>query len=548
METGSTTAEGQALLRGRLTGRCIAMGLMGSLLLSTGGSWPVGSTERVEVKIDGLVLPVSVEELGAFVRSPTADPAQLSRSELSTWMGLLAPESRQGLIRLLKAPVLSRRSLGRQLLSSWGAGPLLDALGELIRVEDGKRINRSLVLSTLEQLLERQATVSTLDVLEALPTQQLRLDLDALVAAANRWRLELKRNQTLMQTLAQKEARLQLLKGTEGSALAEAPRQSMLAVDHRSRPLLVERWIPQSSSKDGLWVLMMPGLGGDPDHFNWLARSLMQAGWPVVVLKHPGSDAASVQALLEGRQSFDGAAALRDRLADLVAVLDAQQRGDLNIPGTEVVLMGHSLGALTALLASGAQPVPGMEQRCEAALAGLPLTNLSELLQCELAAGHVLEGNAMASPPRAVVGLNSFGGLVWPHRSSKALPIPLLMVGGTLDLITPPLDEQLPLLAGLAEHPASRLVVVEGASHFSPIRVDGQGKASEGDDLFRLGEELVGVNPLSVQRVIAHEVIRFLDCLSSGSPRNDAVHLKEASSKTRWHRLGRPSALQLLDQ
>ncbi|MDO6352792.1 alpha/beta hydrolase [Synechococcus sp. YX-04-1] len=548
METGSTTAEGQALLRGRLTGRSIAMGLMGSLLLSTCPSWPVGSTERVEVQIDGVVLPVSVAELGAFVRSPTADPAQLSRSELSTWMGLLAPDSRQGLIRLLKAPILSRRSLGRQLLSSWGAGPLLDALGELIRVEDGKRINRSLVLSTLEQLLERQETVSTLDVLEALPTQQLRLDLDALVAAANRWRLELERHQTLMRTLAQKEVRLQLLKGAERSVSAEAPRQSTLAVDHRSRPLQVERWIPQSPREDRTWVLMMPGLGGDPNHFHWLARSLMQAGWPVAVLEHPGSDAAAVQALLEGRQSFDGAAALRDRLADLAAVLDAQRRGDLNIPGTEVVLMGHSLGALTALLASGLEQVPGMEQRCKGALVGLPLTNLSELLQCELAAGRALEGNAMASLPRAVVGLNSFGGLIWPHRSRQALPIPLLIVGGTLDLITPPLDEQLPLLAGLAEHPYSRVVVVEGASHFSPIRVDGQGKASEGDDLFQLGEELVGVNPLSVQRVIAHEVIRFLDTLSSESPRNDAVHLIEASSKTRWHRLGRRPALQLMDQ
>ena len=548
METGSTTAEGQALLRGRLTGRSIAMGLMGSLLLSTCPSWPVGSTERVEVQIDGVVLPVSVAELGAFVRSPTADPAQLSRSELSTWMGLLAPDSRQGLIRLLKAPILSRRSLGRQLLSSWGAGPLLDALGELIRVEDGKRINRSLVLSTLEQLLERQETVSTLDVLEALPTQQLRLDLDALVAAANRWRLELERHQTLMRTLAQKEVRLQLLKGAERSVSAEAPRQSTLAVDHRSRPLQVERWIPQSPREDRTWVLMMPGLGGDPNHFHWLARSLMQAGWPVAVLEHPGSDAAAVQALLEGRQSFDGAAALRDRLADLAAVLDAQRRGDLNIPGTEVVLMGHSLGALTALLASGLEQVPGMEQRCKGALVGLPLTNLSELLQCELAAGGALEGNAMASLPRAVVGLNSFGGLIWPHRSRQALPIPLLIVGGTLDLITPPLDEQLPLLAGLAEHPDSRVVVVEGASHFSPIRVDGQGKASEGDDLFQLGEELVGVNPLSVQRVIAHEVIRFLDTLSSESPRNDAVHLIEASSKTRWHRLGRRPALHLLDQ
>ena len=527
METGSTTAEGQALLRGRLTGRCIAMGLMGSLLLSTCGSWPVGSTERVEVKIDGVVLPVSVEELGAFVRSPTADPGQLSRSELSTWMGLLAPESRQGLIRLLKAPILSRRSFGSQLLSSWGAGPLLDALGELIRVEDGQRIDRSLVLSTLEELLERQETVSTLDVLEALPTPQLRLDLDALVAAANRWRLELKRHQALMRALAQKEAGLQPLNGTEGFISAESPLQSTLVVDHRSGPLLVERWIPQSPREDRTWILMMPGLGGDPNHFHWLARSLMQAGWPVALLEHPGSDAAAVQALLDGLQSFDGAAALRDRLADLAAVLDAQRRGDLNIPGTEVVLMGHSLGALTGLLAAGAELVPGMGKRCEGALVGLPLTNLSELLQCELAAGRALEGNAMASQPRAVVGLNSFGGLIWPHPSNKALPIPMLMVGGTLDLITPPLDEQLPLLAGLSKHPSSRVVVVEGASHFSPIRVDGQESASQGDDLFRLGEELVGVNPLSVQRVIAFEVIGFLNSLSAGLSRQDAVHLKD---------------------
>ncbi len=548
METGSTTAEGQALLRGRLTGRCIAMGLMGSLLLSTCGSWPVRSTERVEVKIDGVVLPVSVEELGTFVRTPEGDPSQLSRSELSSWMRLLAPESKEGLIRLLKAPVLSRRSLGRQLLSSWGAGPLLDALGELIRVEDGGRINRALVLSTLEQLLERQETVSTLDVLEALPTQQLRLDLDALVGAANRWRLELQRHQSLMRALAQEETRVQPLSLRQRSTSAEQPLHSMLAVDHRSRPLRVERWIPESPHKDRTWVLMMPGLGGDPNHFHWLARSLMQAGWPVALLEHPGSDAAAVQALLEGRQSFDGAEVLQQRLADLAAVLDAQRQGDLNIPGNEVVLMGHSLGALTALLASGGQVVPGMEQRCEGALAGLPLTNLSELLQCELAAGRVLKVNAMPPLPRAVVGLNSFGGLIWPYRSSQALPLPLLMVGGTLDLITPALDEQMALLVGLAQHPASRVVVVEGASHFSPIRVDGQGAASQGDDLFRLGEELVGVNPLSVQRVIAFEVIRFLDSLNTEATREDDVHLMDASSKTRWHRLARRRALQLIDQ
>ena len=529
------------------------MGLLGSLLLSTCGSWPVRSTEHVEVKIDGVVLPVSVEELGALVRNPEGDPSQFARSELSTWMRLLAPESKEGLIRLLNAPVLSRRSLGRQLLSSWGAGPLLDALGELIRVEDGGRINSSLVLSTLEQLLERQDSVSTLDVLEALPNLQLRLDLDALVEAANRWRLELQRHQGLLQALGQEEVRVQSLPSREllSSALSSSgaePRLATLAVAHRPRPLRVERWIPESPREDRTWVLLMPGLGGDPNHFHWLARSLMAAGWPVALLEHPGSDAAAVQALLEGRQSFDGAEVLQQRLADLAAVLDAQQSGDLKIPGEGVVLMGHSLGALTALLASGAAVVPGMDQRCDVALAGLPLTNLSELLQCELAAGRVLDANAMLPLPRAVVGFNSFGGLIWPNRLSQTLPLPLLLVGGTLDLITPALDEQIALLIGLTQHPASRVVVVEGASHFSPIRVDGQGSASEGDDLFQLGEELVGVNPLSVQRVIAHEVIHFLESLNTEPPRQDAVHLMEASSKTRWHRLPRRRALQLLDQ
>ena len=150
----------------------------------------------------------------------------------------------------------------------------------------------------------------------------------------------------------------------------------------------------------------------------------------------------------------------------------------------------------------------------------------------------------MASLPRAVVGLNSFGGLIWPHRSRQALPIPLLIVGGTLDLITPPLDEQLLLLAGLAEHPYSRVVVVEGASHFSPIRVESQAGSVQGDDLFQLGEELVGVNPLTVQTVIVQEMIQFLEQLESNSPPAAAGHFDGGTN--RWHRLNRDEADRLI--
>ena len=247
---------------------------------------------------------------------------------------------------------------------------------------------------------------------------------------------------------------------------------------------------------------------------------------------------------MDGRQSFDGARALRQRLLDLDAVLEAQRKGLIPVEGTNVVLVGHSFGGLTALLAAGADPVSGIERRCRQSLAAIPLTNLSELLQCELADSRALNTAPMDPQPTAVVGLNSFGGLIWPSgKQTRPLLMPLLLFGGTLDLITPPLDEQIPLLRGLGHHPLSRVVVVEGASHFSPIRIESQEGSLQGDDLFQLGEELVGVNPLTVQTLIAQEIIRFLEQLEAKSPTAAVGHFDAGT--TRWHRLNRSAASQL---
>ena len=111
-------------------------GLLGSLLALQLTPWPARSAERLEVSIDGIVLPLDVDDLVAWVSS-SDDP----RSELATWMQLLDSESREGLSRLLVAPVLTRRSFGQQLLRSWAARPLLEALGELIRLEGGEPVD-----------------------------------------------------------------------------------------------------------------------------------------------------------------------------------------------------------------------------------------------------------------------------------------------------------------------------------------------------------------------------------------------------------------------
>jgi predicted dienelactone hydrolase len=251
----------------------------------------------------------------------------------------------------------------------------------------------------------------------------------------------------------------------------------------------------------------MPGLGGTADQLRWLASTLADRGWSVVAVQHPGSDAVAMKAALEGQSLPPGAETLPTRLADVQAVLDAQRLGRLGIEGSGVVLVGHSLGGLTALLASGLAPVPGLESRCRQALSRLPINNPSRLLQCQLASTGL---PPTPSPPpdlRGVVVLNGFGSLLWPSQGLAPLRVPVLMAGGSLDLVTPPVEEQLGLFLPPGD-PRSLLVLVEGGSHFSPVRV-----ADSEEALFRLGSGLVGVEPRTVQRLLLRITSEFLQSL-----------------------------------
>ena len=109
--------------------------------------------------------------------------------------------------------------------------------------------------------------------------------------------------------------------------------------------------------------------------------------------------------------------------------------------------------------------------------------------------------------------MNSFGSFLWQKDLGNQTNIPLFLTGGTFDLVTPSVSEQLGLLLAVSSSPLSRVLLIEGASHFSPIRVEGQMDQSKGKDLFNLGESIVGYHPLSVQSLLAFEIINFLEKL-----------------------------------
>ena len=478
--------------------------LAGLLLLGPGSAAPLRAAELLEVQLDGLQLPIDLQALEAWTRNPSRP-----EGDLAAWLDLLDPAAQRQLLKLLQAPLVQDRSFARQLLRSWAGQRLVAGLGGLLRTEQGPA--GSLLDQALTQLLQRQPQVTTIELLRAVPSERLVLNLDGGLQLAGGWQRQLREQRSALELLRDLPLRTVSTPLPLQDAVVAAPRRWQLPVPHRAQPLELQIWsvaAPASASAPAPpWVLLTPGLGGSASQLEWLAEGLQQRGWPVLLLDHPGSDERAVHELLEGRRAAPGAETLADRILDLRAVVAAVERGPLPRLGGRVVLMGHSLGGLTALLTAGLRPEPGLERRCDRALAGIPLTNLSRLLQCQLLDVPLPAPAPLAQPLEAVVSFNGFGSLLWPHRGLRPLRAPVLLVGGSLDLITPPLSEQLQLFLPAAAA-QNRLVLLEGGSHFSPVRIDRGGQA-----LFRLGDELVGVDPERVQALTLRLSADFLAAL-----------------------------------
>ena len=58
------------------------------------------------------------------------------------------------------------------------------------------------------------------------------------------------------------------------------------------------------------------------------------------------------------------------------------------------------------------------------------------------------------------------------------------------------------------DNPSNRFLIIEGASHFSPIRINDSSK--ENNDIFKISESFIGSDPILVQDLSAKFIVEFL--------------------------------------
>ncbi len=459
------------------------------------------AAEKINIEFEEMQIPITIEQLSKLEKYKD------DSTELIYWL------KRNGLIKVfelskfLEYKIFKEEGLNREILRSWIGRKILTELSKTIKVPNDN--NGIEIYNTIENLLDDKKEVSTLDIIKELPSEEISLDIDNLILIISSWKNELAIQQDLISKLNNLEKiNEEPFKNNKNNFTSDLIKiNKKIYAPHRVKPLEIEIWKSNKTKDDKELIVFMPGLGGEVNNFKWIGDELTKRGWPIAYIDHRGSNLKSFKQVLEGKEAIPGSADFfLYRIKDLDAVLKAHENGEFGLPNDSYILMGHSLGALIALLYEGNKPNDLLEEICNSALNDFALTNLSKLLQCQLSEISFSEKNN-ANKATAIIGFNSFGSLLWPKENSTGIKIPTLLIGGTYDLITPLMNEQFTVFSALNNR-SNRFLIIEGASHFSPIRINNSFK--ENNDVFKISKSFIGSDPTLVQNLSSKFIVEFI--------------------------------------
>ena len=432
--------------------------------------------EEIILSYGALEFPVSVESLEAY-----AETGDLNR-QLKNYAEFFTSEQLQQFRAGLTTSADFDHLAIAQFLYSYQGEKLLERVSKIIRTKARQpgfyAIRSALILAAAD---EKSGGLTPLNVLKKFPTDALRID--------SRQGFKIIRDLSqVVQTNSQAIAAVQQQSDRERQNLAiDVPnvrdlnllipgeyrygKQRLTLKDSsRNRTFPVDLYLPQLNEERIPLVVISHGLGSDLTTFAYFARHLASHGFAVAVPEHPGSSARQIDALLSGlANNVTPPEELIDRPLDIQFLLDrlAEKYGN-KIDTDNVGAIGQSFGAYTTLALAGAElNWDSLERDCPDIDDSW---NLSLLIQCLALQIPETDTDIKLKDERvtAAIAINPLASTVFGKDSLSQIDIPIMLVSGSADPVTPALPEQIIPFTWLTT-PKKYLVLLEGGTHFSVL-------------------------------------------------------------------------------
>lgn len=433
------------------------------------------AAEEIILNYGALEFSVSIAALETYAKTGKLEGA------LKSYAGLLTPEQLEQLkIGLTTSANLDHLAIA-QFLYSFQGEKLLERISRVIKTEARQPGFYALRSALILAAADPDVGLTPLNAFKKFPTDVLRIDSGEGFDIIENLGEIVRQNSQAIAAVEQESMR-------ELQAIDNAPllpnldllnagkykfKKEILLMRDRSRNRIfpTELYLPQTKSQKPLPLIVIShGLGSDLTTFAYLAEHLASHGFAVAVPEHPGSSARQINALLRGLDSdVTPPEELIDRPLDIKFLLDRlAQRYGKKIDTNNVGAIGQSFGAYTTLALAGAElNWKSLEDDCSTLDSSWNLSWLIQCLALQLPTSNARE-SLQEDRIKAAIAINPLVSSIFGRESLSEIDIPVMLVSGSDDPITPALTEQIVPFTWLTTAD-KYLLLLQGGTHFSTL-------------------------------------------------------------------------------
>ena len=441
--------------------------LLGLTVALIGGTIaPSLAAERVKVRLGPFEQAVEVSDLERFAKTGKIP------DELKAYSMVLTPDVRKMMSKSFDLDPQMVDDFLENLQDSSSGNQFLQGLLAALPEQNIDQLKGAIALASYYT-----GGLNFLNILRALPGDEIVIDASALSKLLLQFNSPFWESQAFTPLLAKELADptakpLQTNFDPAATGPETVQRQTLRLRDSkRDRAIPVD--VYWSEKPQGPLVVVSHGLGANRQFLAYLGNHLASHGLTVAALEHPGSnsDALVGTSLSNNPGNVLPAEEFLHRPRDISFLLDRfsqlnQEPGSLQgkLNTEQVTVIGHSLGGYTALALAGAKLDPKtIKQTCDRndVLTFSP----ANWLQCAAADLPRSVPNLRDERVAQVVALNPVVGHLFGKRGLQQVAVPVLVLAGTEDSLTPALQHQLQPFAQLKQ--PKYLVSAIGGTHLS---------------------------------------------------------------------------------